>query len=121
MIITITHYLCNLIIIKLDGTKKFVDEIGELRAVSGHMLGASGVKIPKNNLDNLKSIREEDGTSKMFDPQDLLGFALLEILYSTISDLLLEPTNFVALGFDLLALVELITLVEGNKGNAGAF
>ncbi|GKG60693.1 hypothetical protein Tco_0614255, partial [Tanacetum coccineum] len=27
------------------------------------MLGAVGVQIPKNNLDNLHSVREEDGTS----------------------------------------------------------
>ncbi|GJV29587.1 hypothetical protein Tco_1386035 [Tanacetum coccineum] len=67
LIVTVTHYLRNLIITKLDGTKKFIDEIGELRAVSGHMLGASGVQIPQNNLDNLQSIREEDGTLEIVD------------------------------------------------------
>nr|GEW02053.1 hypothetical protein [Tanacetum cinerariifolium] len=37
------------------------------------MLGAAEVQIPKNNLDNLYSSREEDRTSKTVDPQDLLG------------------------------------------------
>nr|GEW57228.1 retrovirus-related Pol polyprotein from transposon TNT 1-94 [Tanacetum cinerariifolium] len=43
-------------------TQKFVDKIGELRAIFGHMLGAAIVQIPENNLDNLHSSREEDGT-----------------------------------------------------------
>nr|GFB83998.1 hypothetical protein [Tanacetum cinerariifolium] len=34
-------------------TQKFVDESSELRAISGHMLGAAGVQIPENNLDDL--------------------------------------------------------------------
>ncbi|GKF66649.1 hypothetical protein Tco_0193166 [Tanacetum coccineum] len=37
------------------------------------MLGAFGVQIPENNLDDLHSSREEDGTSETMDPQDLLG------------------------------------------------
>ncbi|GJY82965.1 hypothetical protein Tco_0496341 [Tanacetum coccineum] len=36
------------------------------------MLGAAGVQIPEKNLDDLHSSREEDGTSKTMDPQDLL-------------------------------------------------
>nr|GEY82674.1 hypothetical protein [Tanacetum cinerariifolium] len=52
---------------------KFVDEIDELRAISGHVLGAARVQIPENNLDNLQSSIEEDGTLKTVDPQDLLG------------------------------------------------
>ncbi|GJV38357.1 hypothetical protein Tco_1410834 [Tanacetum coccineum] len=40
------------------------------------MLGAAGVQIPKNNLDDLHSSREEDGTSETMDPQDLLGVSL---------------------------------------------
>ncbi|GKF38060.1 hypothetical protein Tco_0118121 [Tanacetum coccineum] len=36
------------------------------------MLRAAGVLIPENNLDDLHSSREEDGTSKIMDPQDLL-------------------------------------------------
>ncbi|GKG59964.1 hypothetical protein Tco_0609628, partial [Tanacetum coccineum] len=42
--------------------------VDELRAISGDMLGASRVQIPQNNLDNLKSLREEDGTSEIVDP-----------------------------------------------------
>ncbi|GKF96195.1 hypothetical protein Tco_0288930 [Tanacetum coccineum] len=34
--------------------------IGELRVISGHVLLASRVQIPQNNLDNLQSIREEE-------------------------------------------------------------
>ncbi|GJV43856.1 hypothetical protein Tco_1428392, partial [Tanacetum coccineum] len=41
------------------------------------MLGATGVQIPENNLDDLHSSREEDGTSETIDPQDLLGSFLL--------------------------------------------
>ncbi|GKG00283.1 hypothetical protein Tco_0301973 [Tanacetum coccineum] len=41
------------------------------------MLGAAGVQIPDNNLDDLHSSREEDGTSKTMDPQYLLGSLLL--------------------------------------------
>ncbi|GJR79327.1 hypothetical protein Tco_0150112 [Tanacetum coccineum] len=32
---------------------------------------AAGVQIPKNNLDDLHSSREEDGTSETMDPQGL--------------------------------------------------
>ncbi|GJT32058.1 hypothetical protein Tco_0922477 [Tanacetum coccineum] len=67
LIVTVTHYLTNLIVTKLDGTKKFIDEIDVLRAIFGYMLGASRVQIPQNNLDNLQSIREEDGTLETVD------------------------------------------------------
>ncbi|GKF80826.1 hypothetical protein Tco_0239428 [Tanacetum coccineum] len=70
MIITISQYLCHVIISEFDFTQKFIDEIGELRAISGHILGAAGVQIPENNLGDLHSLREEDGTSKTMDPQD---------------------------------------------------
>ncbi|GJS23206.1 hypothetical protein Tco_0451838 [Tanacetum coccineum] len=56
-------------------------------------------QIPKNNLDNLKSTREEeDGTSEALDTQDWLGSVVLVILDFTIIDLLLEPTDFIGLG-----------------------
>ncbi|GJW16777.1 hypothetical protein Tco_0024213 [Tanacetum coccineum] len=58
-----------------------MNEIGELRAISGHVLGASGVQIPLNNLDNLQSIREEeDGAIEVSDPQDVLGSILLAVI-----------------------------------------
>ncbi|GKF67268.1 hypothetical protein Tco_0196947, partial [Tanacetum coccineum] len=41
------------------------------------MLGAAGVQIPENTLDDLHSSREEDETSESIDPQDLLGSLLL--------------------------------------------
>nr|GEW04431.1 reverse transcriptase domain-containing protein [Tanacetum cinerariifolium] len=53
-------------------TQEFVNETGELRAISGHMLRAAGVQILENNLDNLHSSREENGTLETVDPQDLL-------------------------------------------------
>ncbi|GKG53917.1 hypothetical protein Tco_0555317, partial [Tanacetum coccineum] len=42
----------------------------ELSAISGHMLGAAAIQIPEDNLDDLHSLREEDGTSEIMDPQD---------------------------------------------------
>ncbi|GKE43336.1 hypothetical protein Tco_1470620, partial [Tanacetum coccineum] len=68
------------------------------------MLGASGVQIPQNNLDNLQSIREEDGTSETVDPQDCLGSLMLEVLDSTILTFLLETTDLDAFGFLLYTL-----------------
>nr|GEU42016.1 hypothetical protein [Tanacetum cinerariifolium] len=59
-----------MIILKFKRTKKFLYEVDELRAISGHMLGASGVQIPKNNLDNMHST-VEDGTFEIMDPQEL--------------------------------------------------
>nr|GFB57923.1 hypothetical protein [Tanacetum cinerariifolium] len=53
---TIAHYLSNMIISEFNRTQKFMCELDELRAISGHMLGASGVQIPENNLDNLSKI-----------------------------------------------------------------
>ncbi|GKF67971.1 hypothetical protein Tco_0197650, partial [Tanacetum coccineum] len=53
------------------------------------MLRASRVQIPHDNLDNLQSLREEDGTSKTVDPPDLVGSEELEILDYVIIDLLL--------------------------------
>ncbi|GKF33976.1 hypothetical protein Tco_0107176, partial [Tanacetum coccineum] len=45
-----------------------MNEIGELRAISSHVVGAAGVQIPQNNLDNLQSIREEDnGATEVSD------------------------------------------------------
>ncbi|GKB35404.1 hypothetical protein Tco_0880346 [Tanacetum coccineum] len=54
----------------IDETQKFTNEVDELRVISGYVLGAPGVQIPQNNLDNLRSIKEEDGTSEIVDPQD---------------------------------------------------
>ncbi|GKC62301.1 hypothetical protein Tco_1094899, partial [Tanacetum coccineum] len=58
-----------------------MNEIGELRAISGHVLGAAGVQIPQNNLDNLQSIREEeDGATEVSDPRDVPGSILLAVI-----------------------------------------
>ncbi|GKF59016.1 hypothetical protein Tco_0175802, partial [Tanacetum coccineum] len=40
----------------------------------GHVLRATGVQIPEDDLDNLHSLREVDGILVFVDPQDLLGF-----------------------------------------------
>ncbi|GKF94563.1 hypothetical protein Tco_0284263 [Tanacetum coccineum] len=77
LIITISHYLCHMIVSEFDCTQKFTNEIDELRAIFGHMLGAAEVQIPENNLDDMHSSREEDGTLETVDPQDLLGSFLL--------------------------------------------
>ncbi|GJX14728.1 hypothetical protein Tco_0206486, partial [Tanacetum coccineum] len=53
-----------------DVTQKHIAKVDELRVIFGHVLAAPGVQIQQNNLDNLRSIREEDGTSETVDPQD---------------------------------------------------
>ncbi|GKC63224.1 hypothetical protein Tco_1095822, partial [Tanacetum coccineum] len=59
----------NLVVTEFDSTKKFVNKIGELRVIYGHVFGASGVQISQDNLDNLQSIKdEEDGATKVSDP-----------------------------------------------------
>ncbi|GKE84545.1 hypothetical protein Tco_1558287, partial [Tanacetum coccineum] len=69
----------------MPNTQEFADEVGELRAISGHVLRATGVQIPEDDLDNLQSIREEDGTLEFVDPQDLLGsFVLADIDFTTL-------------------------------------
>nr|GEV59632.1 hypothetical protein [Tanacetum cinerariifolium] len=93
-----------MIISELDSTQEFVDKIGELRAISGHILGGAGVQIPENNLDDLHSSREEDGTSKIIDPQDLLG------------SLLLADIDLIILGCGPLALVDDFNPIEDNIG-----
>ncbi|GJX31140.1 hypothetical protein Tco_0240995 [Tanacetum coccineum] len=102
-----------MIIPESDGTQKFTDEVDELKAISGHMLGASGVQIPQKNLDNLQSLREEDGTSETVDPQDCLGSLELELLDSTILTLLLELADLVAFG--LLLILSFFGVSEGTK------
>ncbi|GJR73996.1 hypothetical protein Tco_0086361 [Tanacetum coccineum] len=58
-----------------------MNKTGELRVISSHVLGASGVQIPQNNLDNLQSIREEeDGSTKVLDPRDVSGSILLAVI-----------------------------------------
>nr|GEW49732.1 hypothetical protein [Tanacetum cinerariifolium] len=135
MIITITHYLCNVIISEFDSTQEFVNEVGELRAISGHMLGAAGVQIPENTLDNLHSSREEDGTLETVDPQDLLSSFLLGGLCMFVSTTIdfIEGTLVVVVilvkgdafptivkvrpvGCDPLALVDDFTPLEDNVG-----
>nr|GFB70907.1 hypothetical protein [Tanacetum cinerariifolium] len=68
------------------------------------MLGAAGVQIPENNLDDLHSSRAKDGTSETMDLQDLLG------------SLLLADIDLIILGCDLLALVDGFTPIEYNAG-----
>nr|GEX16847.1 hypothetical protein [Tanacetum cinerariifolium] len=72
-------------------TKKLVNEIGELRAISSHVLGVSRVQIAQDDLDNLRSTEEEDEASEVLDPQDVSGSVLLEIIDFAIFGLLLEP------------------------------
>ncbi|GKE49355.1 hypothetical protein Tco_1480613, partial [Tanacetum coccineum] len=67
---SITHNLRYMIITEFDYTQELIDEVGELIAISSHMLGAAGVQILEDNLDDLHSSREEDGTLETMDPQD---------------------------------------------------
>ncbi|GKG38022.1 hypothetical protein Tco_0457245, partial [Tanacetum coccineum] len=73
------------------------------------MLGAVGVQIPENNLDDLYSLREEYGTSETMDPQDLLGSFLLADKYLT--DLGVSLSRVVSFLRDTLAIM--IILVKG--------
>ncbi|GKG38421.1 hypothetical protein Tco_0460133, partial [Tanacetum coccineum] len=58
-----------------------MNEIGEPRAISGHVLRESRVQIPHNNLDNLQSIREEeDGATEVSNPRDVPGSILLAVI-----------------------------------------
>ncbi|GJV19132.1 hypothetical protein Tco_1368152 [Tanacetum coccineum] len=58
-----------------------MNEIGELRAISGHVLGASGLQIPQDDLDNMQSIKEEeDGATEVSDPQDVPSSILLAVI-----------------------------------------
>ncbi|GKE20903.1 hypothetical protein Tco_1432415 [Tanacetum coccineum] len=93
------------------------------------MLGAAGVQIPENNLDNLHSSREEDGTSKTVDPQDLLGLGVsvsrsVDFLRGTsaVVVILVQGHTFPTIvkvrpvGCDSLALVDGFTPIEDNIG-----
>ncbi|GJZ13286.1 hypothetical protein Tco_0548516 [Tanacetum coccineum] len=94
-----------MIIPKSDGTHEFTNKVDELRAVPGHVLGAARAQIPEDNLNDLKWTQEEDGEAKTLDPQFLLGFELLEILYSTFLDFLLEPRLVISLSFSEVRLL----------------
>nr|GEY23810.1 hypothetical protein [Tanacetum cinerariifolium] len=119
-----------MIITEFDRTQKFIFQVGELRAVSGHVLGAAEVQIPENNLDNLHSIVEKDGTLEIVNPQDLLG---LDVLLSrgigfrrgtlVVVVILFKGHTFLTIvkvlpvgGCDPLALVGKFTPVEDSIG-----
>ncbi|GJQ94348.1 hypothetical protein Tco_0005487 [Tanacetum coccineum] len=78
------------------------------------MLGASGVQISQNNLDNLRSTEEEeeDGATEVLDPQDVPGSVLLEITYFEI----LDSCAITSRGMGSLrgTLFVTVTLVKGN-------
>nr|GFC68680.1 hypothetical protein [Tanacetum cinerariifolium] len=80
-------------------TQEFTNNIGELRAISGHMLGAAKVQILENNLDDLHLSREEDGTLETLDSSDLLGSLLLAVIDLLILDLLARTLVLDLLGF----------------------
>nr|GEW10292.1 hypothetical protein [Tanacetum cinerariifolium] len=97
-------------------TQEFTDEIGEMRAISGHMLGAVRVQIPENNLNDLHLLREEDGTLETLDSSGLLGSLLLALIDLLILYFLAGTLVLNLLGCDPLALVVMFTPVEDNRG-----
>nr|GEY04836.1 uncharacterized mitochondrial protein AtMg00810-like [Tanacetum cinerariifolium] len=114
--VTIPHNLYNLVVTKLYSIEKLV-EIGELRAISSHVLGASGVQIPQDNLDNQRlTEEEEDGATKVLDLQDVSGFVLLEIIDFVILGLLLEPLVFGTLGLLVYTLVTTNSCAITSRG-----
>ncbi|GKB38543.1 hypothetical protein Tco_0883485 [Tanacetum coccineum] len=76
------------------------------------MLGAAGVQIPENNLDNLHSSKEEYGTSETMDPQDLLGSLLLADIDLIILGLCVSVSR--AVGFLRGTVVVVVILVKGH-------
>nr|GEV48541.1 hypothetical protein [Tanacetum cinerariifolium] len=117
---------------RLRMKRKFVDEISELRAISGHVLGAAGVQIPKNNLDNLHSSIKKMEHWKLWIPKfywvpfclgGLLSRAM-GFLRGTLALVVILvkghafPTivNVLPVGCDPLALVDKFTPVEDNIG-----
>ncbi|GKC01434.1 hypothetical protein Tco_0987570 [Tanacetum coccineum] len=56
------------------------------------MLGAAGVQIPENNLDDLHSSKRGDGTSEYGTP-DLLGFLLIWLYQIFKSSLVTRGTS----------------------------
>ncbi|GKD16394.1 hypothetical protein Tco_1205552 [Tanacetum coccineum] len=93
------------------------------------MLRAVEVQIPENNLDDLHSSREEDGTSKTMDPQDLLGLGVslsraVGFLRGTSAVMVILVKGYAfptvvkvrPIGCDPLALVDSFTPVEDNIG-----
>ncbi|GKB60523.1 hypothetical protein Tco_0916709 [Tanacetum coccineum] len=99
-----------MIITKSNGTHDFTNKADELRALPGYVLGAPQVQVPEDDLNDLKWTREED-------KEVLLGSESLEILDSTLLDLLLEPTLVMSLSFPELMLlggVFLAILVESG-------
>ncbi|GJR46728.1 hypothetical protein Tco_1314831 [Tanacetum coccineum] len=93
------------------------------------MLGAAGVQIPENNLDELHSSRDEDGKSETMDPQDLLGVCVSfsrEVSFlrgtSVVVVILVKGHAFPTIVkvrpvvCDLLALVDGFTPIKDNIG-----
>ncbi|GKB58818.1 hypothetical protein Tco_0915004, partial [Tanacetum coccineum] len=89
------------------------------------MLGAAELQIPENNLDDLHSSREEDGTLETMDPQDLLGVLLSRVvgfLRGTLAVVVILVKGHACptivkvrpIGCDPLALVDSFTPVEDN-------
>ncbi|GJW25033.1 hypothetical protein Tco_0038844 [Tanacetum coccineum] len=111
-----------MIITEFDSTQEFADEVGELRAISGHMLGAAGVQIPEDNLDDLHSSREEDGTLEDFGSTGLMVRIVFYYLEQMISKGNAFPTivKIRPVGCDPLALVDYFTHVEDNIATNGS-
>ncbi|GKA44270.1 hypothetical protein Tco_0736994 [Tanacetum coccineum] len=143
LIVTIPHNLCNMIITKSDGTKKVFYKVDELSALLGHVLRASRVQVPNDDLYDLHWTREKDREFEIVDPQFLLGSKMLEDLDPKMLGSSLKLTDFATLvllqdtltfgvevitagvilfflvlflDYDPLALVEGITPIEDNKG-----
>ncbi|GJX08570.1 hypothetical protein Tco_0196502 [Tanacetum coccineum] len=77
------------------------------------MLGAPGVQIPENNLDDLHSSREEYGTSETMDLQDLLGSFLLADIDLIILGLSVSLSR--AVGFLRGTSTVVVILVKGHS------
>ncbi|GJV20112.1 hypothetical protein Tco_1369132 [Tanacetum coccineum] len=118
MIISITHYCCNMIIPEFNYTYEFSNKVDELRALPCYVLGATRVQIPEDNLFDLKCTREEDKEVETLDPQFLLGSELLENIDSTTLDFLL--TFVTSLSFPVVLLLGgVLLIIVGKSGFLG--
>ncbi|GJX51945.1 hypothetical protein Tco_0280314 [Tanacetum coccineum] len=74
-----------MIIPESDSTHEFANKVDELRALPGHVLGATSIHVLEDDLNDLKWTWEEDGVVETLDPQFLLDIFILDSEDSTVT------------------------------------
>ncbi|GJY52262.1 hypothetical protein Tco_0443109 [Tanacetum coccineum] len=67
-LLRITLDFCNMVIPESNSTHRFTNKVDELRALPGHVLGATRVQVLEDDLNDLKWTRKEDGAVETLDP-----------------------------------------------------